>query len=101
MTGGLILMCHDVFFFSPDLLQEGSQSPAGAAQEFCVRSRLCGKAKAWAGMLVVQAVRLVPLSRAAGEEKETGCKRERAFEEEQLSKKLEFRHAHSHVHVQS
>ncbi|CAL1132968.1 unnamed protein product [Cladocopium goreaui] len=26
-------------------VKEGSQSPAGAAQEFCVRSRLCGKAK--------------------------------------------------------
>ena len=26
-------------------LQEGSQSPAGAAQEFCVRARQCGKAK--------------------------------------------------------
>lgn len=25
--------------------QEGSQSPAGAAKEFCVRARQCGKAK--------------------------------------------------------
>ena len=46
----LTLMCQDVIF--SDLLQEGSQSPAGAAQEFCVRSRLCGKAKVCAGMLV-------------------------------------------------
>jgi len=26
-------------------VKDGSQSPAGAAQEFCVRSRLCGKSK--------------------------------------------------------
>ena len=37
------------FDVTPLTPQEGSQSPAGAAQEFCVRSRLCGKAKVGSG----------------------------------------------------
>ena len=89
-------MCHDVIFFRfvAGRVAIPSWSSTGILRKIKALWKSQGlRWNACASSGVVQAVRLVPLSRA-GAEKETGCKRERAFEKEQLSKKSELKNAH-------